>query len=211
MFPYHYGSHATYLRIAFCPPLLVSIPLWFSRNAIELPGFLLRRMFPYHYGSHATGRIVVICIAFLHVSIPLWFSRNRNRLYLIPLPLKVSIPLWFSRNKRKKIYSNLLCFVSIPLWFSRNGCNRIRRRRRTGVSIPLWFSRNYLSECCLAFYLKFPYHYGSHATRNAKAAEARKRTFPYHYGSHATDWIIRVHDLESSFHTTMVLTQRTES
>jgi len=39
------------------PLFLVSIPLWFSRNAIKaLKAAGLVAAFPYHYGSHATRK-----------------------------------------------------------------------------------------------------------------------------------------------------------
>ena len=77
-FPYHYGSHATYVTYLFIKALMtVSIPLWFSRNGnrnrlllihvyVSIPLWFSRNEkdhglelytlseFPYHYGSHAT-------------------------------------------------------------------------------------------------------------------------------------------------------------
>jgi len=56
----------------------------------------------------------------------------------------------------------------------------------------------------------FPYHYGSHATYlKAEDNKLRKRQFPYHYGSHATQKAGVAYAIKNSFHTTMVLTQRT--
>jgi len=79
MFPYHYGSHATLVETAQDPhlqerfhttmvltqretvvvlystPIVVSIPLWFSRNVrYDEEKIILNTGFPYHYGSHAT-------------------------------------------------------------------------------------------------------------------------------------------------------------
>ena len=53
-FPYHYGSHATGLLCEELQDILVSIPLWFSRNGYISTTLVNGTKFPYHYGSHAT-------------------------------------------------------------------------------------------------------------------------------------------------------------
>ena len=79
MFPYHYGSHATWIWPGTMFIIKdVSIPLWFSRNLSDGNWQLkMVKKFPYHYGSHATSKKVSRIISALRVSIPLWFSRNR--------------------------------------------------------------------------------------------------------------------------------------
>jgi len=85
-----------------CPGVLVSIPLWFSRNIGKESETRLRNKFPYHYGSHATRLQRDQATITFFVSIPLWFSRN-DRKRCIPIQGKlVSIPLWFSRNSEKR-------------------------------------------------------------------------------------------------------------
>jgi len=121
----------------------VSIPLWFSRNALsKIRDFCndfgfhttmvltqlkerrdveeILKAFPYHYGSHATG-----------LGIPLMTRED------------VSIPLWFSRN--------------MP-----------RRMSRTGThTFPYHYGSHATRRALIreAIQHKFPYHYGSHATK----------------------------------------------
>ena len=111
-------------------------------------------------------------------------ARLSTRLYL------VSIPLWFSRNEMESRRSVFLIQVSIPLWFSRNWKTLSLLLPRKQVSIPLWFSRNQQNTGSRCFAQKFPYHYGSHATRLVVRPPGRSRMFPYHYGSHATTKLV---------------------
>ena len=79
-FPYHYGSHATLFKgRGGESQLVVSIPLWFSRNFVE------------EQTQVVSSR----------VSIPLWFSRNEDMGDNFGESVVVSIPLWFSRNSPK--------------------------------------------------------------------------------------------------------------
>jgi len=62
------------------------------------------------------------------------------------------------------VYNCIL--VSIPLWFSRNRGYPALSSCSELVSIPLWFSRNVTTKHSEFAATMFPYHYGSHATKN---------------------------------------------
>jgi len=101
-------------------------------------------MFPYHYGSYATRLPdnFIVCPARFHTTMVL------TQLAAVPKAireLEVSIPLWFLRNMAER---------------------KPRRTEGFRVSIPLWFLRNPKnSDPFSQSSVKFPYHYGSYATR----------------------------------------------
>jgi len=102
---------------------------------------------------------------------------------------------------------------------------------RFGVSIPLWFSRNpgeednsWLADLCFHTTMvltqlggvvsgpvianKFPYHYGSHATRPIKVRpiSTNNVSIPLWFSRNEDD-SNEVDEVLTCFHTTMVLTQ----
>jgi len=138
-FPYHYGSHATgksgtWIKTGGMrfhttmvltqrytlgrldqPAAYVSIPLWFSRNALYDPHFVLSEtvsiplwfsrnhpysrpggtitsQFPYHYGSHATAFITKILYRFWVGRInQMGRFRKRHRIYISAIRLDLII------------------------------------------------------------------------------------------------------------------------
>ena len=110
-FPYHYGSHAT---MGFCGSAMlkvVSIPLWFSRNAKAKALIKHLLLFPYHYGSHATCREQVFHTN--RIQFPYHYGSHATKWFCIYCFLQhVSIPLWFSRNQ--VVISDLLNLTMFP-------------------------------------------------------------------------------------------------
>jgi len=79
--------------------------------------------------------------------------------------------------------------VSIPLWFSRNWPSEHRKHDcETLVSIPLWFSRNPEQVVDNHIFWSQSFHTTMVLTQrgNARAEGETHKKFPYHYGSHAT-------------------------
>ncbi len=122
----------------------VSIPLWFSRNAI----------------------VALTLSRSRSVSIPLWFSRNPIMQVADKINSKVSIPLWFSRNiHSERLISDQRSFHTTMVltqperlrmfrwWTTSFHTTMVLTQllsvgvaQSKEVSIPLWFSRNGLFD-----------------------------------------------------------------
>jgi len=168
--------------------LLVSIPLWFSRNQSEAKGKAKETKFPYHYGSHATRAAQLLAEAIDNVSIPLWFSRNpyiQDRKEVTP-----TFPYHYGSHAtvEKPPKGKMLCF-EFPYHYGSHatGTDEGKKNFPPPVSIPLWFSRNSGSRN-----RNPPDHTGFHTTMVLTQPYSKPRRsnppdqFPYHYGSHAT-------------------------
>ena len=166
LFPYHYGSHATQISSLSRSASRVSIPLWFSRNSM--------RSDRKYKGNN--------------VSIPLWFSRNRTKpctgerrwsfhttmvltqpyqhdtCYCYVLP--VSIPLWFSRNPNHPgAYGKISSFHTTMVLTQPVLRGAALTNMRFHTTMVLTQPRKFNIKEVEA---RFPYHYGSHATRKCK-------------------------------------------
>ena len=144
--------------------LLVSIPLWFSRNYIGSTEWQPVRL----------------------VSIPLWFSRNRQqrpkRHHIFRFHTTMVLTQRSTHCNSRRVYSRFpyhygshatvylngkldAVHVSIPLWFSRNWASLIE----VAQLVPSFHTTMVLTQPTLGtkpilVSQKFPYHYGSHAT-----------------------------------------------
>ena len=172
----------------------------------------LALLFPYHYGSHATSKEDIketkVGKEGFHTTMVLTQQSEATS--------------WLIR-------SFFRFHTTMVLTQHSEGSGRDLRKYY--VSIPLWFSRNLAFQTACAMVHMFPYHYGSHATREPEPLRThtervsiplwfsrnflaidilnRDIQFPYHYGSHATYYTnITAYNYQFCFHTTMVLTQR---
>jgi len=103
--------------------LCVSIPLWFSRNEVKfLPGDTAYYMFPYHYGSHATKSSFSLGIP--HI-----------------ICFHTTMVLTQQMNVKHNASANVICFHTTMV-LTQLVCTN-----------PEDYSN-----------VLFPYHYGSHAT-----------------------------------------------
>jgi len=123
------------------------------------------KTFPYHYGSHAT------------LPDDLYIKVEDNK---FPYHYGSHATI---EHQQKSVIINSGFHTTMVL--TQPGCQGNKPRHCYLVSIPLWFSRNSPGKEERDESLKFPYHYGSHATCGCRIC----RRSP------------------GCFHTTMVLTQ----
>jgi len=230
-FPYHYGSHATTMEERL--PLSfrkVSIPLWFSRNMVRAQGWRpFHCPFPYHYGSYKSRPPLTVPD---HGPVHRKDQRSDPEQELFRMTNWVgsyNLKSWLLRGSPS--WRSQPC---VPGWFS----GHCVRRWSSAHHFPGWSSRHsVLPKAAIHTTMvltqrqktyrgvirvyAFPYHYGSHATkerfvytekgdvsiplwfsRNRPSRTHRwpkPAPFPYHYGSHATEIYVNDGNPNSEF------------
>jgi len=188
MFPYHYGSHATWkLWRKFHQFKYVSIPLWFSRNkGLSLLSSAVARRF--HTTMVLTQRQEPILIFhILIVSIPLWFSRNCLRTLRLSWRAKM-FPYHYGSHATKRLWHGSWIWNRFHTTMVLTQHSQGSRRLKQAFLFPYHYGSHATSlwKHSLKTTVKFPYHYGSHATESVRRENLVVYEFPYHYGSHAT-------------------------
>ena len=143
-FPYHYGSHATrWTSMRELLILLVSIPLWFSRNRTQ------RELIPMSEICFHTTMVLTQLYPWIPpntyscVSIPLWFSRNMClKRWARSFPTRFHTTMVLTQHVFATLLSNIYSGFHTTMVLTQLMSIDDKYLWRVIVSIPLWFSRN---------------------------------------------------------------------